>query len=114
MILKGLYQWCLMNRIRYSYMGVEKRFWRTLRIFGFPCEPIGPIKRLPPAGAESVAAILDWEAFRSRNRIKRPMFLDWMTTVQSVAAPLREQWHAPGLMPGALKEYSISIQPLYE
>jgi N-acyl-L-homoserine lactone synthetase len=106
MILKGLYQWCLANEIRYAYMEVEKRFCRTLRILGFPCEPIGPIKKLPPAGAESVAAFLDWEAFRSQNRIKRPVFLDWITTVQSTPAPLLEQWRVPGSTPGVLKEYS--------
>jgi acyl homoserine lactone synthase len=106
MILKGLYQWSLVNEIHYAYMEVEKRFWRALRILGFPCEPIGPIKKLPPAGAESVAAILDWEAFRSQNRIRRPAFLNWITTVQSTAAPWLEQWRVPGLKPGALQEYS--------
>ena len=106
LILKGLYQWCLANGIRYAYMEVEKRFWRTLRILGFPCEPIGPIKKLPPAGAESVAAILDWEVFRSQNRIKRPLFLEWITTVQSTAAPWLEQWHGPESRPVVLQEYS--------
>ena len=45
MILKALYQWSLVNSVRYAYMEVEKRVWRTLRILGFPCEPIGPIRR---------------------------------------------------------------------
>ena len=105
-LLKGLYQWSLVNQVRYAYMVLEKRFWRALRILGFPCDPIGPIKKLPPAGTESVAAILDWEAFRCQNRIKRPAFLDWITTVQSTGASWPTQWRVPGSRPEVLREYS--------
>lgn len=81
-LFKGVYQWSIHNEIRYVYMVVEKRFIRVLRAMGFPCEPISPCKSLPPAGALSVAAILDWEQFRVMSRRKRPWFLDWISTVE--------------------------------
>jgi N-acyl-L-homoserine lactone synthetase len=79
-LLKGLYQWLLGNDVLYSYMVVEKRFLRALRAMGFPCKPISPFKALPPAGALSVAAILDWEEFRYENSKKRPEFLEWISS----------------------------------
>ncbi len=105
-LLKGLYQWALVNEIRYSYLEVEKRFWRVLQFLGFLSTPVGPVKSLPPAGANSVAAILDWEEFRSHNQIHQPGFLDWMTTVQSAPVVLPEQWRVRGLRPEVLKGYS--------
>ena len=54
-VLKGIYQWAVENEIRYYYLEVEHRFLRALRMLGFPCEPIGPVVKLPPAGAEAVA-----------------------------------------------------------
>ena len=105
MLLKGLYQWSLLNEIRFSYLEVEKRFWRSLFSLGFPSTPIGPFKALPPAEVESVAAILDWEEFRRYNLARRPAFLDWMTTLQSdpVASPGR--WRGRGWRPGASRGY---------
>lgn len=81
-LLKGIYQWSVQNDVRYLYMVVEKRFFRVLRAIGFPCEPISACKSLPPAGALSVAAILDLEQFRVVSRRKRPWFLDWISTVE--------------------------------
>lgn len=80
-LLKGLYQWLLVNDIRYSYMVVEKRFLRVLNVLGFPARAISPCQALPPAGALSVAALLDWEEFQYENAKKRPAFLEWMSTV---------------------------------
>lgn len=104
-LLKGLYQWTLVNGIRYSYLEVEKRFWRILQFLGFVSTPIGPVKCLPPAGANSVAAILDWEEFRSHNQSRKPEFFDWMTTVQSAPVVSPGQWRVHGSKPEALKEY---------
>lgn len=81
-LLKGIYQWSVQNDVRYLYMVVEKRFFRVLRGIGYPCEPISPCKALPPAGALSVAAMLDLEQFRVTSRRKRPWFLDWISTVE--------------------------------
>ena len=81
-LLKGIYQWSIQNEVRYLYMVVEKRFFRVLRAIGFPCEPMSPCKALPPAGALSLAAILDLDHFRLDSRRKRPWFLDWISTVE--------------------------------
>jgi acyl homoserine lactone synthase len=104
-LLKGLYQWTLVNNVRYSYLEVEKRFWRILQFLGFISTPIGPVKCLPPAGANSMAALLDWEAFRSHNRSRQPEFLEWMATVRSAPVVAQGQWHVHGSKPEVLKEY---------
>ncbi len=80
-LLKGLYQWLVCNRIRYCYMVVEKQLLRVLRVIGFPCEPISSFKALPPAGALSVAVMLDLEQFRCESGRKRPEFLHWISTL---------------------------------
>lgn len=77
-LFKGVYNWSVSHDIRYLYMVIEKRFLRVLRAIGFPCDPISPPKSLPPAGALSLAAILDWEQFRCESARKRPEFLEWM------------------------------------
>jgi acyl homoserine lactone synthase len=79
-LLKGMYQWLVAHEIRYSYMVIEKRFQRVLNMIGFPARPISPCTALPPAGALSVAAVLDWEEFRVENSKKRPEFLEWISS----------------------------------
>ena len=106
LMYKGMYQWSLENDVRYIYVAVEKRFWRALVIAGYPYEPIGPVTALPPAGAESVAAILDWENFRSEGRRKRATFLDWLETCQPVPVPMHGQWPGRASSIAALPEYS--------
>lgn len=83
-VLKGIYQWAVENEIRYYYLEVEHRFLRALRMLGFPCEPIGPVVKLPPAGAEAVAALYDMGRFDDENSIKRPSFLEWISTIQKL------------------------------
>ena len=82
-ILKGIYQWAVENEIRYYYLEVEQRFLRALRMLGFPCEPIGPVVKLPPAGAGVVAALYDMVRFDDENMQKRPGFLDWISTIKT-------------------------------
>jgi len=81
-IFKGIYQWSLLNEVRYCYMVVEKRFLRVLRVLGFPCEPISPYIALPPADALSVAALLDWDRFRAEIHTTHPGFLDWISAIE--------------------------------
>lgn len=81
-VLKGIYQWAVENEIRYYYLEVEHRFLRALRMLGFPCVPIGPVVKLPPAGAEAVAALYDMARFDDENSVKRPSFLEWISTIQ--------------------------------
>jgi acyl homoserine lactone synthase len=82
-VLKGIYQWAVENEVRYYYLEVEQRFLRALRMFGFPCEPIGPPVKLPPAGATAVAAFYDMLCFDERNAQKRPDFLRWISTIET-------------------------------
>jgi acyl homoserine lactone synthase len=82
-VLKGIYQWAVENDIRYYYLEVEHRFLRALRMLGFPCEPIGPVVQLPPAGASAVAALYDMVTFDEQNLRKRPDFLQWISTVET-------------------------------
>ncbi|MBS0181585.1 MAG: GNAT family N-acetyltransferase [Nitrospira sp.] len=82
-ILKGIYQWAVENEIRYYYLEVEHRFLRALRMLGFPCEPIGPVVKLPPAGVGAVAALYDMVRFDEENAEKRPSFLEWISTIRT-------------------------------
>lgn len=82
-VLKGIYQWAVENEIRYYYLEVEHRFLRALRMLGFPCEPVGPVVKLPPAGAEAVAALYDMARFDEENGRKRPSFLEWISTIKT-------------------------------
>jgi acyl homoserine lactone synthase len=83
-VLKGIYQWAVENEIRYYYLEVEHRFLRALRILGFPCEAIGPVVKLPPAGASAVAALYDMVRFDEGNMQKRPEFLRWISTIETI------------------------------
>jgi acyl homoserine lactone synthase len=83
-LLKGVYQWAVENDIRYYYLEVEHRFFRTLRALGFPCEMIGQPVILPPAGASSVAALYDMVRFDEENAIKKPQLLNWMSSIETL------------------------------
>ena len=81
LLFKGVYQWSMHNDIRFLYMVVEKRFLRVLRGMGFTCEPISPAVSLPPAGALSIAAVLDWKQFHESCPVKQPAFFRWMNAI---------------------------------
>jgi acyl homoserine lactone synthase len=83
-LLKGVYQWAVENDIRYYYLEVEHRFFRTLRALGFPCEMIGEPVVLPPAGASSVAALYDMVRFDEENAIKKPQLLSWISSIETL------------------------------
>jgi N-acyl-L-homoserine lactone synthetase len=83
-LLKGVYQWAVANDIRYYYLEVEHRFFRTLRALGFPCEMIGRPVVLPPAGASSVAALYDMVQFDEENAVKKPQFLNWISSIETL------------------------------
>ena len=80
-LFKGVYQWSMQNEIRFLYMVVEKRFLRVLRGMGFTCEPVSPAVSLPPAGALSIAAVLDWKQFHYTCPMKQPAFFRWMHAI---------------------------------
>jgi acyl homoserine lactone synthase len=80
-LIKGVYQWSRQNDVPYMYMVVEKRFLRVLRGIGLSCEAISPAVSLPPAGALSIAAVLDWNKFYETCQQKQPSFFQWMNAV---------------------------------
>lgn len=84
-LIKGVYQWSRQNEVPYMYMVVEKRFLRVLRGIGLSCEAISPAVSLPPAGALSIAAVLDWKQFYETCPLKQPSFFQWMNAVDGSA-----------------------------
>lgn len=80
-LFKGVYQWSMQNEIRFLYMVVEKRFLRVLRGMGFTCEAVSPAVSLPPAGALSIAAVLDWKQFHYICPQNQPTFFRWINTI---------------------------------
>jgi acyl homoserine lactone synthase len=82
-VIKGAYQWCLAHDVRYTYIVVEKRLLRALRVMGWPCQAIGEPVALPPAQAVSVAALIDLEEFRANGASKRPDVLKWFSAAEN-------------------------------
>lgn len=79
-IFKGMYQWCLLHNVRYTYMVVEHRLLRVVQRMGWPCQAIGEPVALPPAEVLSIGGLLDLNEFRFRASTCRPAMLDWVTT----------------------------------
>jgi acyl homoserine lactone synthase len=79
-IFKGMYQWCLLHDVRYTYMVVEHRLLRVVQRMGWPCHAIGEPVALPPAGVLSIGGLLDLDEFRLQTSTLRPGMLDWLTT----------------------------------
>ncbi len=84
MIFKGMYQWCLLHNVRYTYMVVEHRLLRVVQRMGWPCRAIGEPVALPPAEVFSIGGLLDLDEFRSQASTCRPAMLDWLTTTTLV------------------------------
>jgi N-acyl-L-homoserine lactone synthetase len=79
-IFKGMYQWCLVHDVRYTYMVVEHRLLRVVQRMGWPCHAIGEPVALPPAEVLSIGGLLDLDEFRLQASTCRPSMLDWLTT----------------------------------
>jgi len=84
---KGMYQWCLLHDVRYTYMVVEHRLLRVVQRMGWPCRAIGEPVALPPAEVFSIGGLLDLDEFRSQASTCRPAMLDWLTTTTLVPSP---------------------------
>lgn len=83
-IFKGMYQWCLLHEVRYTYMVVEHRLLRVVQRMGWPCRAIGEPVALPPAEVLSIGGLLDLDEFRLQASISRPGMLEWLTTLSVV------------------------------
>ena len=83
-LFKGMYQWCLLHDVRYTYMVVEHRLLRVVQRMGWPCRAIGEPVALPPAEVLSIGGLLDLNEFSLHASIGRPAMLDWLTTTTPV------------------------------
>lgn len=81
MLYKGVYHWCLKNRIRYLYLVVEEKIYRLLCAKGFPCKLVGE-PRVMEDGVVAVAATLDWREFEETSKIKRSKVFAWFSQIQ--------------------------------
>lgn len=90
-IFKGMYQWCLLHDVRYTYMVVEHRLLRVLQRMGWPCHAIGDPVALPPAEVFSIGGLLDLEEFRLQASTCHPNMLDWLTTTRPALSPAQIQ-----------------------
>ena len=84
-IFKGMYQWCLLHAVRYTYMVVEERLLRVVQRMGWPCHAIGAPVALPPAEVHSIGGLLDLDEFRLQASTYRPSMLEWLSTTAVVS-----------------------------
>lgn len=96
LLYKAIYQWSLLNKVRYLYFAVEEHYLKLLTRMGFPCELIGQPKELSP-GVRSMAVMLDWDKFYDKNFKWRPDFLSWIATVQLVPGLELPPQHTSGM-----------------
>ncbi len=80
-LIKGIYHWAMTHGVRYFYLEVDHRFFRVLHAIGIPSNPLGPPVPLPPAGALSIAAIMDIVQCEDVLGRKRPAIMEWMSTI---------------------------------
>ena len=76
-LYKAMYQWSFINRKRYWYIVVEKKYLAGLLRQSFPFRQIGPGFEFEP-GTLSVAAVLDLDELDETLGIKRPQFMLWL------------------------------------
>jgi N-acyl amino acid synthase of PEP-CTERM/exosortase system len=94
-LYKGVYNWCLVNRIRHLYMVIEYKILRLLSARGFPCKPVGNLVTMPD-GVMAVAALMDWREFESVNAVKRPEMYLWFSQRRSGQAEQPRQQPVSG------------------
>ena len=82
LLYKAIYQWCLMQDIRFFVTIVEKRYHRYLKAF-FPFEPLGSFLPLGD-GVMSGVITLDWRNFELLAQKTKPEFLQWMTNLPAL------------------------------
>ena len=80
-LIKGIYHWAMAHGVRYFYLEVDHRFFRILNAIGIPSNPLGSPVPLPPAGALSIAAMMDIVQCEEVLGRKRPAVMKWMSVV---------------------------------
>ncbi|MDH4227151.1 MAG: GNAT family N-acetyltransferase [Deltaproteobacteria bacterium] len=91
LLYKGLYHWNIYNDIRYSWMVVDKRFYRLLCLTGLPTEAVAPFVIMPD-GVQAAVCLLDWKRFETEAYEKKRELLEWM---QEGLKPVLKQVSAP-------------------
>jgi len=92
LLYKGIYLWSVNMEVRHLVMVVDKRYYRLLRLNGFPVRAVGDFIEMPDS-VQAAVIRLDWNEFREVAAVKKPEFLRWITT-QPAHVPL------PGLLHG--------------
>jgi N-acyl amino acid synthase of PEP-CTERM/exosortase system len=91
-LFKGVYQWCMLNKIRYLYAVTEQKVSRLYCLKGFPFRSIGNPARMPD-GVTVVAVMLDWYEFEALNAVKRPSLFDWFKQARLSRHPSQSPRH---------------------
>ncbi|HUJ16667.1 MAG TPA: acyl-homoserine-lactone synthase [Nitrospirota bacterium] len=91
-LFKGVYQWCVLNRIQYLYAVTELKVYRLYCLKGFPYQLIGRPATMPD-GVTVVAVMLDWHEFETMNAVKRPDLFDWFRPTRLSPLPGQSQPH---------------------
>lgn len=94
LLYKAIYQWCLMQDIRFFVTIVEKRYYRFLKYF-FPFEPIGDFLPLG-SGVMSGIVFLDFRKMEIVLKETKPEFSKWMANIQPLI-PVHA--HSPSELP---------------
>lgn len=92
LLYKGIYQWSLGSSIRHLIMVVDRRYYRLLRLNGFPVEAVNNFVAMPD-GVRAAVITLDWRRFEEEAGRTRPRFLEWMSKI-SAPIPSLSRLHA--------------------
>jgi len=92
LLYKGIYLLSINMGIRHLVMVVDKRYYRLLRLTGFPVKLVGNFVVMPDSVQAAVIS-LDLVEFKEVGEEKKPEFFRWIST-QPTPVPL------PGLLHG--------------
>ncbi|GMR05024.1 MAG: hypothetical protein BMS9Abin23_0948 [Thermodesulfobacteriota bacterium] len=91
LLYKGIYLWSIMSEVRHLLMVVEKRYFRLLRLNGFPVEAYNNFLTMPD-GVKAAVIRLDWRNFENKAQEYKPDFLEWISKLPA-PDPLQAQSH---------------------
>jgi acyl homoserine lactone synthase len=107
-LIKGIYHWAMRQGVRYLYLEVDHRFFRTLNAIGIPAVPLGPPIVLPPAGTVSIAAMMDIVNCEQVLGRKRPAVMKWMSTIETTQGKVEKRMTAESMQTGPLSALSTA------
>ncbi|MGA2191848.1 MAG: acyl-homoserine-lactone synthase [Nitrospirota bacterium] len=82
LLLKGIYYWSKLNRVRHLYGVMEHKTYRLAWAKGFPLKLLGE-PQIMPDGVVAVGILLDWQEFEFSNVIRHPGLIEWFSRYQS-------------------------------